>query len=203
MRPKLLSTLPPRTHRSLALEALGWECWSLGRANFRKPSLGDRGMDLMASWGPLIFRINLLQLMPLKQGHLYLWQLKANGGLPGAGADLVYLWLGGSHLCLDIRHLTHLGQGFWVSWSLLSCFGMEAEWARPGTRERTGKWGVRDIWSWDLAGLIKFFLVHSAPPLTLLPFPAKPPFSLFIVKNSKHRNRHDSIRSPLPALTVN
>lgn len=53
-------------------------------------------------------RMNLPHLMPLKQGHPHLWQMKANGGSPGAGADLVYLGLGGSYLCLDVRPLTRL-----------------------------------------------------------------------------------------------
>lgn len=33
-----------------------------------------------------------------------------------------------------------------------------------------------DTWSWGLPGPITFALVHSAPPLPLLPFSAKPPF---------------------------
>lgn len=42
-------------------------------------------------------------------------------------ADLVYLWLGGSHLYLDRSPPTHLAQGLWVSWSLLCYFRMGAQ----------------------------------------------------------------------------
>ena len=42
-------------------------------------------------------------------------------------ADLVYLWLGGSHLYLDRSPPTHLAQGLWVSRSLLCYFEMGAQ----------------------------------------------------------------------------